>query len=268
MPPIRKHLYRKTESREFRLPGYEFLGPGTNICKRRYDTPLNALDTAAKALDIDYADPYKGTWEADIKNVLPQGPTGILAAAAITAKHYLGLDNKFRKTNNNDNTPVDINNHCDRKNMADNQETSSESQPSNGWAGTSHGTPVPPRSDNFMREYTIKRTFRNMVKTTNMNGAKVTFQQFQGNEKGCHQVGHYYYGTVSSEDYIIPYWLTSWIKPIHFEQSIKTATSYRIKSIGFEITDIIGGEWTTQKNEEVFMQSPYPYFELFKDTGC
>uniref|UniRef100_A0A0L8FWZ4 Phospholipase A2-like domain-containing protein n=1 Tax=Octopus bimaculoides TaxID=37653 RepID=A0A0L8FWZ4_OCTBM len=65
MPPIRKHLARKKYSGEYNLPGHEFTGPGTDICKRIYDMPLSAVDAAAKAHDIDYANPNKLTWEAD-----------------------------------------------------------------------------------------------------------------------------------------------------------------------------------------------------------
>lgn len=49
--------------------------------------------------------------------------------------------------------------------------------------------------------------------------------------------------------------------------TIKTASSYRIKSIEFQISDIIGGEWTSRNNEEVFLPSPLPYFEIWIDNS-
>ncbi|KAG1679876.1 hypothetical protein GQR58_012810 [Nymphon striatum] len=45
------------------VPGYKYLGPGTDIHKK--DKPINDLDNFARAHDHDYDSPYKNIWQAD-----------------------------------------------------------------------------------------------------------------------------------------------------------------------------------------------------------
>lgn len=104
MPPARKH--RSQYPGEFHVPGYNFLGPGTNLKARRFQKPINELDALAKAHDLNFENPAKDTWESDkefIRESVYHGATGLLAAGAIAAKHYLGLDSTFRNNNANSN---------------------------------------------------------------------------------------------------------------------------------------------------------------------
>ena len=58
---------------EFHWPGYQYMGPGTNLKKRlaRGDPGINRLDRVAKAHDIDYdkAKNLKDKWDADRKMI-------------------------------------------------------------------------------------------------------------------------------------------------------------------------------------------------------
>ena len=58
---------------EFHPPGYQYLGPGTNLIKRlkRGDPGKNRLDRIAKQHDIDYskARNIRDKWKADEKMV-------------------------------------------------------------------------------------------------------------------------------------------------------------------------------------------------------
>lgn len=124
-------------------------------------------------------------------NTIREGPAGLLPTAAISAKHYLGLD-KFRQTDTDCSPCFDINSYCYPQTMADNTQpnAASSGEPSNGWTGTSHGvSQLPQSSNNFMRTYTFNRTFQNILKTTQMHQAKINFAKFSGTEEGYHSVG-------------------------------------------------------------------------------
>lgn len=43
---------------------------------------------------------------------------------------------------------------------------------------------------------------------------------------------------------------------------MKHATSYKVKSVDFNIDNIMCGEWTT-KNNEMFVPNPESYFDIF-----
>lgn len=168
---------------EYHVPGYNFLGPGTNLKHRKFQAPVNKLNAAAKIHDLQYTDPTKDTWESDkefIDKALREGPTtGILAAGAVAAKHYLRLDTTFWSEHTNNISGHDTINVKHTKTMADNtSEPPTSNAPSNGWQGTQIGqsTQMPAHTPNFMRKFTVKRTFRHGIKTTQMNQAKVNFK--------------------------------------------------------------------------------------------
>lgn len=48
---------------------------------------------------------------------------------------------------------------------------------------------------------------------------------------------------------------------------MNTATAYRVKSIGFELDNVIRGEFLTKINKEVFVQNPQPWFQIYIDKG-
>lgn len=100
-----------------------------------------------------------------------------------------------------------------------------------------------------------------------MINVKATFKKYKQNEHGIHNVGHYCWAYVNSQDYIVPYHLTTWVQQIKWEATMKHATSYRVNRVGFTIDNIICGEWTTKSNEEVFAPNPEPYFDVYVDKG-
>lgn len=85
---------------DWTLPGYDFLGPGTDLDQKRHHVPRSKLDQAAKIHDLEYENPNIDTRTADkkfIKSAIQSGELlGIPAAAAIEAKHHLGLNKYFR----------------------------------------------------------------------------------------------------------------------------------------------------------------------------
>lgn len=100
-----------------------------------------------------------------------------------------------------------------------------------------------------------------------MNNVMATFTKYKKTEKGIHNVGHYCWAYVKSEDYIVPYHLTTWVQQIKWEATLKHATCYRVSKIGFSIDNIVCRERTTKSNEEVFMPNPEPYFNVYIDKG-
>lgn len=59
------------------------------------------------------------------------------------------------------------------------------------------------------------------------------------------------------------YVLTIWVTQIKWESTIGSATSYRVKRLGFTIDKVVCGEWLTKNNEEVLVPNPEPYFDVF-----
>lgn len=59
------------------------------------------------------------------------------------------------------------------------------------------------------------------------------------------------------------YLLTIWVTQIKWESTIGSATSYRVKRLGFTIDKVVCGEWLTKNNEEVLVPNPEPYFDVF-----
>lgn len=111
-------------------------------------------------------------------------------------------------------------------------------------------------------------TFKNMIKTMDMNSIKSTFTKYQGvtttgKTEPINSIGHYMWTQPESADYIVPYFLTTWVTPPKWEAIIRYVTTYRVKRQGFKIDNIIAGKWMTKNNEEVFIPNPLPYFELY-----
>ena len=101
-----------------------------------------------------------------------------------------------------------------------------------------------------------------------MNGVKGHFTKYQGlTTTGIHNIGHFAWAQPESSDYIVPYFLTTWVTLPKWEVTLHRATSYRVKSLGFTIHDIVCGEWMTKNNEEVFVPNPQPFFQIFVDRG-
>lgn len=98
---------------------------------------------------------------------------------------------------------------------------------------------IPNVTGNHKRDFVFKRIFLNLIQTTTMNQASLKFANFHGDEGGIYEIEHYV--RVVTEDYIVPYFNTSWVKPKQWELSLHTATSHRVKSLGFQIDDIICG---------------------------
>lgn len=199
----------------------------------------------------------------------PEG-TGILGSivrTAIKTKHLLGLDSTFRGD-----TPdigVDGFGLTDTDQiMADDGQTSgqnSDGGQGNGWQGRNIGGYLPLGSGNHAKTYIFRRSFKNIIKTTDMNKVTGTFTRYKLGEAGLHNVGNFAWAEPESEDYIVPYFLSTWVTLPKWEQTI--ANSYRISKSGFMIDKIICMEWMTKNNEEVFVPNHNPYFDIYKDVG-
>lgn len=269
MPPVRRSRRRETK---FTVPYHRFLGSGTDLHKLRYTPSLNKLDQAAKTHDLNYEDPKISTADADEQFHKGSEGTGILGTLRRTTlrlKHSLGLDDHFRKLTPVDNTSTDTE-LLNRQIMGDQAASAAEDAESgsNGWKGTNVGGHLPPESGNEIRSYVIKRTFKNMIKTTNMNDVNGHFTKYESSlASGVQNVGHYAWAQPEPGDYIVPYFLSTWVTNNKWEAILNTATSYRVKSIGVTIDNIICGEWLTKNNEKVFVPNPQPYFDIFVDHG-
>lgn len=268
MPPTR-HARR---SREFTVPYHRFLGPGTNLEDLKYLPALNRLDWAMKRHDFNYGDPKITTKEADEQFYRESQGTGFLEAAskaALKAKSALGVDSYFRPgTDLVHTSPERINN--DAEIMADQDASTvadSDAGGENGWTGTSTGGALLPESGNEIRSYVIKRRFKNIVKTTDMYKANGHFQKYTGSEKCVHNIGHFCWNEPESGDYIVPYFLTTWVTIPKWEATLRNAMSYRVKRQGFTIDNVVCGEWLTKNNEKVFVPNPEPYFYVYVDHG-
>lgn len=98
-----------------------------------------------------------------------------------------------------------------------------------------------------------------------------TFTRYKSGEAGLHNVGNFAWAEPESEDYIVPYFLSTWVTLPKWEQTIANATSYRISKSGFTIDKIIYREWMTKNDKEVFVHNPNTYFDIYIcDTiwGC
>lgn len=91
-----------------------------------------------------------------------------------------------------------------------------------------------------------------------MNKVNGHFVRFKGTETGI-QNGHYAWAEPESEDYLVPYFLSTWVTLPKWEQTTENASSYRVSKSGFMIDKIICGEWPTKNNEDVFIPNPSPY---------
>lgn len=154
--------------------------------------------------------------------------------------------------------------------MADDPQSSnnnSDGGHGNGWQGRNIGGYLPVSSGNHARTYIFRRSFKNIVKTTDMNKVNGTFSKYESTESGIHNIGHFAWAEPESEDYLVPYFLTTWVTMPKWEQNIGNATSYRITKSSFMIDKMICREWLTKNNEEVFVPNPSPYFDVYKDIG-
>lgn len=88
----------------------------------------------------------------------------------------------------------------------------------------------------------LKRRFKNLVKTTDINSINGYFTKYQGSETGIHNAGHFCRAEPVSGNYIVPYFLSTWITQVKWEATISNATSYRIKRMEFIIDNVICGE--------------------------
>lgn len=211
MPPIGRG---RRKSIKFTVPYHRFLGPGTDLVKNKYLPPLNKLDWAAKRHDINYADGSILTREADEQFYRDSQNTGLLGAAsraALELKHQLGFDKYFRgvaELVNNRNT---IGNNL-TETMDQSATTEEDTGSGNGWTGTNIGGVLPEASGNEVRSYVLKRTFKNIVKTTDMNSRTGHFTKYDGTiDTGIHNVGHFCWAQPESGDYIVPYFLSTWV---------------------------------------------------------
>lgn len=175
----------KEEGKDWTLPGYDFLGPGTDLDKKRYHVPRSELDAVAKEHDLEYEKSHDevDTRTADkkfIKGALQSGSVlGIAAAGAIEAKHQLGLDETFRPrttTKPKPEVPAATNKHI--HNSDSGYGTSSEDGGSASQTSPADWSSV--RLDQAPPVYppittTFTRTFKNAVKGTNMNKGVINF---------------------------------------------------------------------------------------------
>lgn len=120
---------------------------------------------------------------------------------------------------------------------------------------------------NAAATYVFKRRFKNLGKTTEMNNTKGFFEKLFEDESGIHNFGYYCKANITSDNYIFPYHLPTWIQQPKWDVTMKLTTSYRVKSIGFQIDNITCGEWTIKNNEEVSVPNPEPYFDIYVDKG-
>lgn len=86
-----------------------------------------------------------------------------------------------------------------------------------------------------------------------MNKVNGNFVKYKATENEIHNIGHFAWAEPESEDYLVPYFLTTWVTLPKWEQTMGNAMSYRISKSGFMIDKIICGEWLTKNNEEVFV---------------
>lgn len=93
---------------------------------------------------------------------------------------------------NADAEPNHISDASDTQNMTDQSATTEadkDSGQNNGWTGTNIGGLLPEESGNTVRSYVLKRRFKNLVKTTDMNSINGYFTKYQGSETGIHNAG-------------------------------------------------------------------------------
>lgn len=275
MPPVRAvkgvRRARKEKPFSFTAPGHDFLGPGTDLERLKYAVPRSKLDLAAKIHDFNYGNRSNSTKESDEQFYEDTKGTGFLGAVARTligTKHKLGLDEYYRPTADGELRDSVANSVADtEQDMEGGSENQSESGSGGGLSAEVIGPILPTETGNQVGKFVFKRRFKNLIKTTDMNSCKATFEKYKQNEQGVHNVGHYCWAYTKSEDYMIPYHLTSWVQQIKWEATMKHATSYRINRIGCSIDNVICGEWTTKNNEEVFVPNPEPYFDIYVDKG-
>lgn len=106
------------------------------------------------------------------------GLLGSLSRVALRTKSALGFDEYFRGSTSVDNA-ITADSTDENQTMADQDaSTVADSDPGsrNGWEGSSYGGELPPESGNSVSSYVIKRRFKHLVKTTNMND-KRTFSK-------------------------------------------------------------------------------------------
>lgn len=72
---------------------------------------------------------------------------------------------------------------------------------------------------------------------------------FYPHAEGYREVKNYAWGQVTLKDYIVPYWLPSWIKPAQIKIMTQATTSYRVNKMGFKIDNITCGEYATKNND-------------------
>lgn len=200
----------------------------------KYSPALNKLDQAAKEHNLNYNNLNITIEEADeqfLEDTRGTGFVGRLMRAAIRAKRALGLDNYFRGDIDHDHLSAIDSIHA-IQNM-DTGETSgqniSEGGEGNGWTATVIGKVLPCPSNNFVQGHCYNRTFKNMIKPTDMNNVKSTFTKYEGINTSTkmeliNSVGHYAWAQMESADYIMPYFLTMWVMPPKVEVTIRYAT--------------------------------------------
>lgn len=275
-----EHRGMKRKLIEFTVPGYMFLGPGTNLKRLKYSPAQNKLYQAAKEHDVHYANPNITTEEADeqfLEDAKGTGFVGRLTRAAIRAKKALRLDDYFQgDIDSNQLDSTDSTGHSGTVQNMDGGETSqqnlSERGDSNGWTATVIGQVLPGPSGNFIQQHCFKRTFKNMIKTTDINSVMGTFTKYESKTdstayQSLKSVSNYAWAQPELADYFVPYFLTTWVMPPKWEATIRNTMSYRITKQCFKIDNIIAGEWMTKNNKEIFVPNPLTYFRLYINKG-
>lgn len=284
------------------IPGYDFLGPGTDLDKKRHHVPRSKLDKAAKEHDLEYENPNVDTRTADkkfIKSALASGELlGIPAAAAIEAKHHIGLDKYFRPDPTKKPTgqvpsrllPISSDNDSGIHMASEDGGSTTSLQGSTSGGSVSDaggmvvGSPRPTATNVAPVTTTFTRTFFNAVKGTNMNDAEIVFTRTsQRALKDRPKLGDWskskkirlanipttkmMEGVGTSQEYIIPYHCLGWIQNTQQEVLFANATHYRVESIGLQIYDIKVYEWTTINGEERFIKNDTLELDIYIDKG-
>lgn len=214
--------------------------------KLKYLPAQNRLDQGAKEHDLHYANPNITTEEADeqfLEDSKGTGSVGGLARVAIRAKRALGLDDYFR--GDIDGNQPDSIDSAGRSGGIQSMDTSEGGQQSlsvggdgKSWTAAVIGQALPGPSSNFVQQHCFNRTFKNMIKTTDMHSVKCTFTRYENYTESSEyenlkSIGQYAWAQLESADYVVLYFLTSCVTSQKWEATIRLATSYRITKQGF-----------------------------------
>lgn len=265
----------KNENQDWTIPGYDFLGPGTDLDKKRFHVPRSKLNALAKEHDLEYEKPHSevDTRTADkkfINGAIRSGELlGIPAAIAIETKHHLGLDGYFRPETTIEpraEIPAAGHNHPNLFDSgihmsSEGGDSATSIQVGSGGGGISDvsgmvvGAPRPVATGLPTVTTTFTRNLKNAVKGTNMNKSIINLTRTkQHNLKLRPKSGDWTKskkirlanlptitmaeGIGESEDYILTYHMLGWIQNTQQEVLFANATHYKIESIGFRLYDL------------------------------